>query len=73
MCLIVMLVFGSGRAVGQGGDPEKLVGGMEKKLAKAKTLTDSAEEAVQLVQDAALRQFRLSYGPRIKPRWYLWE
>jgi uncharacterized protein (TIGR00730 family) len=36
-------------------------------------VTDSAEEAVQLAHDAALRQFGLSYGPRIKPRWFLWE
>ncbi|HLJ95010.1 MAG TPA: TIGR00730 family Rossman fold protein, partial [Gemmataceae bacterium] len=36
-------------------------------------VTDSADVAVQLVRDAALRQFGLSYGPRIKPRWFLWE
>jgi hypothetical protein len=36
-------------------------------------VTDSAEEAVQLVRDAALRQFGLSYGPQVKPRWYLGE
>jgi uncharacterized protein (TIGR00730 family) len=36
-------------------------------------VTDSADEAVQLVRDAALRQFGLSYGPKIKRRWYLWE
>jgi outer membrane lipoprotein-sorting protein len=42
LCLILMLV-GSGLAVGQGGDPEKLVRGMEKKLAQAKTLRVSFE------------------------------
>lgn len=36
-------------------------------------VTDSAEEAVQLAHDAALRQFGLSYGPKVKPRWFLWE
>ena len=36
-------------------------------------VTDSADEAVQLAQDAALRQFGLSYGPKIQRRWYLWE
>ena len=35
--------------------------------------TDSAEEAVRIANDAALRQFGLSYGPRIKRRWFLWE
>jgi uncharacterized protein (TIGR00730 family) len=34
---------------------------------------DSAADAVQLVRDAALRQFGLHYGPKIKRRWYLWE
>ena len=36
-------------------------------------VTDSAEDAVQLVRAAAIRQFGLTYGPRIKRRWYLWE
>ncbi len=36
-------------------------------------ITDSAEEAVQLARDAAIRQFGLSYGPKIKRRWFLWE
>jgi predicted Rossmann-fold nucleotide-binding protein len=26
-----------------------------------------------LARDAALRQFGLCYGPRIKRRWFLWE
>src|SRR5262249_4314718 len=34
---------------------------------------DSAADAVQLVRDAALRQFGLYYGPKIKRRWLLWE
>jgi uncharacterized protein (TIGR00730 family) len=37
------------------------------------TVTDSAEEAVQLARDAAVRQFGLSYAPKIKRRWYLGE
>lgn len=36
-------------------------------------VTDSAEEAVQLARDAAVRQFGLTYGPKIKRRWFLWE
>src|SRR5207253_11052186 len=36
-------------------------------------VTDSPDEAVQLVREAALRQFGLSYGPKIKRRWFLWE
>jgi uncharacterized protein (TIGR00730 family) len=36
-------------------------------------VTDSAEEAVQLSRDAAVRQFGLSYAPKIKRRWYLGE
>jgi len=36
-------------------------------------VTDSAAEAVQAVTAIALRQFGLTYGPRIKPRWLLGE
>ena len=36
-------------------------------------VTDSAGEAVQLAHDAALRQFGLSHGPKIKRRWFLGE
>lgn len=36
-------------------------------------VTDSAEEAVNGIKDIALKQFGLAYGPRMKPRWYLWE
>jgi uncharacterized protein (TIGR00730 family) len=36
-------------------------------------VTDSAEEAVQSVADIAMRRFGLTYGPRMKRRWYLWE
>ena len=36
-------------------------------------VTDSADEAVRLAHDAALRQFGLFYGPKIKRRWFLWE
>jgi uncharacterized protein (TIGR00730 family) len=36
-------------------------------------VTDSAEEAVQLAKDAALNQFGLSYGPKVKRHWFLWE
>jgi uncharacterized protein (TIGR00730 family) len=36
-------------------------------------LTDSAEQAVQSVTEIAMHQFGLTYGPRIKRRWFLWE
>src|SRR5579885_2991625 len=36
-------------------------------------VTDSAEEAVRLVRDAALTQFGLTYGPKLKRRWYMGE
>jgi predicted Rossmann-fold nucleotide-binding protein len=36
-------------------------------------VTDSAEEAVQSIKDIALSRFGLTYGPRIKRRWFLWE
>ncbi len=36
-------------------------------------VTDSPHEAVQLAHDAAIRQFGLSYGAKIKRRRFLWE
>jgi uncharacterized protein (TIGR00730 family) len=36
-------------------------------------VTDSAEEAVNCVTEVGLRRFGLTYGPRIKRRWYLGE
>lgn len=36
-------------------------------------VTDSADEAVQLARDAAVRQFGLTYGPKVKRRWFLGE
>ena len=36
-------------------------------------VTDSAEEAVRSVTDVAMNQFGLTYGPRVKRRWFLWE
>lgn len=36
-------------------------------------VTDSPEEAARVAQEAATRQFGLTYGPKIKPRWFLWE
>lgn len=37
------------------------------------SITDSPSEAVQLVRELAMNHFGLSYGPRMKRRWYLWE
>jgi len=36
-------------------------------------VTDSAEEAVHSVTWIAMNQFGLTYGPRAKRRWFLWE
>jgi uncharacterized protein (TIGR00730 family) len=36
-------------------------------------VTDSPEQAVELIQEHAMRQFGLTYGPRAKPRWWLGE
>jgi uncharacterized protein (TIGR00730 family) len=37
------------------------------------TITDSPAEAARTVTDIAQRRFGLTYGPRIRPRWYLGE
>ena len=37
------------------------------------TLTDSPTEVARSVTSIALRRFGLTYGPRVKPRWYLGE
>jgi uncharacterized protein (TIGR00730 family) len=62
---------------------QPLLAFMHGRLTEAKTIdpidadrilvTDSAEEAVRLARDAATRQFGLTYGPKMKRRWYLWE
>ena len=36
-------------------------------------VTDSPEEAVELVASVAMRRFGLGYGPRVRRRWYLGE
>jgi uncharacterized protein (TIGR00730 family) len=36
-------------------------------------VTDSPEEAVTAITDVALRQFGLTYGPKLRRRWWLWE
>jgi predicted Rossmann-fold nucleotide-binding protein len=36
-------------------------------------ITDSPEVAVQCLTDVAVSRFGLTYGPRPKRRWYLWE
>jgi uncharacterized protein (TIGR00730 family) len=37
------------------------------------TVTDSPAEAVLSITEIAMRRFGLTYGPRLKPRWFLWE
>jgi len=36
-------------------------------------VTDSPEEAVELIRERAMHQFGLSYGPAVRGRWYLGE
>jgi uncharacterized protein (TIGR00730 family) len=36
-------------------------------------VTDSPEEAVQRATEIGMKRFGLTYGPRIKKRWLLWE
>ena len=36
-------------------------------------VTDSAEDAVRGIKDIAMTRFGLTYGPKVKRRWYLWE
>jgi uncharacterized protein (TIGR00730 family) len=36
-------------------------------------VTDSPEEAVRSVTETAMKSFGLTYGPRAKRRWFLWE
>ena len=37
------------------------------------TLTDSVSDAVALIRDTTMRDFGLTYRPRVKPHWYLGE
>lgn len=36
-------------------------------------VTDSAEDAVRGITEIAMTRFGLTYGPRLKRRWYFWE
>jgi uncharacterized protein (TIGR00730 family) len=36
-------------------------------------VTDSPDEAVQKIRERAMKQFGLTYGPRVRPRWWLGE
>jgi uncharacterized protein (TIGR00730 family) len=36
-------------------------------------VTDSAQEAVDTIADTAMHRFGLTYAPRMKRRWFLWE
>jgi uncharacterized protein (TIGR00730 family) len=36
-------------------------------------VTDDAREAVESITDIALKRFGLTYGPKLKRRWFLWE
>ena len=36
-------------------------------------VTDAPAEAVQMIADVGMKEFGLSYGPKLKRRWLLWE
>jgi uncharacterized protein (TIGR00730 family) len=36
-------------------------------------ITDSPEEAVETIRARVMSEFGLTYGPRVKPRWWLGE
>jgi uncharacterized protein (TIGR00730 family) len=36
-------------------------------------VTDDAHQAVESIRDTAMKRFGLTYGPRMKRRWFLWE
>ncbi len=36
-------------------------------------ITDSAEEAVNAIIDIAMSRFGLTYGPKVRRKWFLWE
>lgn len=36
-------------------------------------VTDSPQEAVDSIRDIVMRRFGLTYGPKVKRRWFLWE
>jgi uncharacterized protein (TIGR00730 family) len=36
-------------------------------------VTDSAEQAVESIRGTAMHRFGLTYGPRLRRRWFLWE
>jgi uncharacterized protein (TIGR00730 family) len=62
---------------------QPLVDFLSERLAKEGTIdgadykrivvTDSVDEAVQSITEIAMRQFGLSYGPRVKRRWFFGE
>jgi uncharacterized protein (TIGR00730 family) len=62
---------------------EQMLQFLHGRLVEAKTIdpidvdrifvTDSAAEAVQVARDAAVRQFGLTYVPKVRRRWFLWE
>jgi hypothetical protein len=48
-------------------------GTIEERDVERLIVTDSPAEAVELIRDRAIRDFGLSYGPRMKRRWILGE
>jgi uncharacterized protein (TIGR00730 family) len=60
-----------------------LLDGLRDSMLRARTIdpadldllyvTDSPEDAVTFIRDTAMRRFHLSYGPKVKRRWFLRE
>jgi uncharacterized protein (TIGR00730 family) len=36
-------------------------------------VTDDAQQAVESITDVGMKRFGLTYGPKLKRRWFLWE
>jgi uncharacterized protein (TIGR00730 family) len=50
--------------------PEKTIDPLD---AERFLVTDSPAEAVDSITDVAMHRFGLTYGPRLRRRWFLWE
>jgi uncharacterized protein (TIGR00730 family) len=62
---------------------QPLIGFLQDRLVDERTIdredfsrllvTDSAEQAVESITETVIRRFGLTYGPRFRRRWFLWE
>jgi uncharacterized protein (TIGR00730 family) len=62
---------------------QPLIGFLQDRLVAERTIdvedfsrilvTDFAEEAVKSIAETVIRRFGLTYGPRFRRRWFLWD